>query len=107
MSLEDGAATLAAFTAACVGRGLDLLPRRPARLVVCGGGRKNPAIMAALEHRAGVAAVPAETLGWRGDAIEAECFALLAVRVLRGRPISYPTTTGVPAPMTGGRVSTP
>ncbi|TNB46692.1 anhydro-N-acetylmuramic acid kinase [Martelella lutilitoris] len=99
-----GAATLTAFTAAAVGKALDRLPVRPSRLVVCGGGRRNPAIMAMLETRAGVEAVPAEAVGWRGDAIEAECFAFLAVRALRGLPFSYPTTTGVPEPMTGGRI---
>jgi anhydro-N-acetylmuramic acid kinase len=104
LSPADGAATLAAFTAAAVGRGLDLLPRRPSRLIVCGGGRHNPTIMAMLEARAGVEPVPAEAVGWRGDAIEAECFAFLAVRVLAGLPISFPTTTGVPEPMTGGQV---
>ncbi len=105
LGLEDGAATLTAFTAAAVGRGLDLLPRRPDRLIVCGGGRKNPALMAALRSRAGAEPVTAELVGWRGDAIEAECFALLAVRTLRGLPISYPTTTGVPSAMTGGRIA--
>lgn len=98
----DGAATLTAFTTGAVGRALDLLPRRPERLVVCGGGRHNPAIMAMLGTRAGVEAVPAEAVGWRGDAIEAECFAFLAVRVLRGMPISFPTTTGAPHPLQGG-----
>jgi anhydro-N-acetylmuramic acid kinase len=102
LGIEDGAATLTAFTATAVGRALDLLPRRPERIVVCGGGRHNPAIMAMLGTRARVDAVPAETVGWRGDAIEAECFAFLAVRVMRGMPISFPTTTGAPHPMTGG-----
>jgi len=88
-----------------VGRGLDLLPSRPKRLVVCGGGRHNPVIMSMLGTYAGVEAVPAETVGWRGDAIEAELFAFLAVRTLRGLPISFPSTTGVPQPMTGGRVA--
>jgi anhydro-N-acetylmuramic acid kinase len=102
LGMEDGAATLTAFTASAVGKALDLLPRRPERIVVCGGGRHNPAIMAMLRTRARVDAVPAETVGWRGDAIEAECFAFLAVRVMRGMPISFPTTTGAPHPMTGG-----
>ena len=105
LGLADGAATLTAFSAGAVGRALDLLPERPTRLVVCGGGRRNPALMAALRRRAGIEAVPAEEAGWRGDAIEAECFAFLAVRAVRGLPISFPTTTGVPAPMTGGRLS--
>lgn len=102
LDAEDGAATLTAFTAAAVGKALDLLPTRPEKLIVCGGGRHNPAIMAMLGTRAGVEAVPAEAVGWRGDAVEAECFAFLAMRVLRNLPISFPTTTGAPHPMTGG-----
>jgi anhydro-N-acetylmuramic acid kinase len=105
LGAADGAALLTAFTAAAVGKALDLLPRRPQRLVVCGGGRRNPAIMAALALRAGVEVLPAEAMGWSGDAVEAECFAFLAVRVLRGLPISFPTTTGAPVPMTGGRIA--
>ena len=101
----DGAATLTAFTTSAVGKALDLLPQRPKKLVVCGGGRHNPAIMQMLNTRAHVEAVPAEDVGWRGDAIEAECFAFLAVRVLRGLPISFPTTTGAPQPLTGGRLA--
>lgn len=105
LELKDGAATLTAFTASAVGKALDLLPHRPKRLAVSGGGRHNPAMMKMLTERAQVEAVQAETFGWRGDAVEAECFAFLAVRVLRGLPISYPGTTGVPTPMTGGRIA--
>lgn len=103
--LADGAALLTAFVAAAVGQGLDLLPRRPTRLIVCGGGRRNPALMAALGARADVEAIPAEAVGWRGDAVEAECFAYLALRVQRGLPISFPGTTGAPRPLTGGRMA--
>lgn len=102
LSIEDGAATLTAFTTSAVGKALDLLPRRPKKLIVCGGGRHNPAIMAMLSQRAGVDVAPAESVGWRGDAIEAECFAFLAVRVMQNLPISFPTTTGAPHPLTGG-----
>lgn len=103
---EDGAALLTAFTTSAVGKALDLLPHRPDRLIVCGGGRRNPAIMAMLPERTGAEILPAEAVGWRGDAIEAECFALLAVRVLRGLPISFPGTTGAPYPLTGGQLAT-
>jgi anhydro-N-acetylmuramic acid kinase len=105
LSLEDGAATLTAFTASAVGKGLDLLPQRPKKIIVCGGGRRNPVIMEMLNRRARVEAVPAELVGWRGDAIEAELFAFLAVRRLRDLPISFPTTTGVPVPMNGARLA--
>lgn len=103
----DGAATLSAFTASAVGKALDLLPKRPKRLIVSGGGRRNPTIMSMIEERAKVQAVSADGFGWRGDAVEAECFAFLAVRRLRGLPISFPTTTGVPKEQTGGKLANP
>jgi anhydro-N-acetylmuramic acid kinase len=105
LSLADGAATLTAFTAGTVGRALDMLPTRPDRLIICGGGRKNPTLMAEIARRADVKALAAEAVGLRGDAIEAECFAYLAVRKIRGLPISFPETTGVPSAMPGGRVA--
>jgi anhydro-N-acetylmuramic acid kinase len=105
LSPADGAATLSAFTASAVGKALDLLPHRPKRLIVAGGGRHNPTIMKMLHERAAVTPVSADAFGWRGDAVEAECFAFLAVRALRGLPISFPTTTGVQQPMTGGRLA--
>lgn len=105
LGTEDGAALLTAFSASCVGKALDLLPQRPRTLFVSGGGRHNPTFMAMLQERANVQAVSADTIGWRGDAVEAECFAFLAVRALRGLPISFPSTTGVPQPMTGGRIA--
>ena len=107
LTAQDGAATLTALIGAAVGRALEHLPRRPARLIVCGGGRKNPMILDAVRQRAHVEPVPAEAVGWRGDAIEAECFAYLAMRTLRGLPISFPLTTGVAAPLTGGRIAEP
>jgi anhydro-N-acetylmuramic acid kinase len=105
LGVEDGAATLTAFTAGAVARGLDILPVRPRRLVACGGGRRNPSLMAALVRHTGCEVVPAEAVGWRGDAIEAECFAYLAMRSLAGLPLSYPTTTGTRTPLTGGRLA--
>ncbi|MGO4706427.1 anhydro-N-acetylmuramic acid kinase [Microvirga sp. 2MCAF38] len=106
LSLEDGAATLTAFTAGAVGKALDLLPQRPEHLILCGGGRRNPTLVDAIRTRARIEPVMAEAVGWRGDAVEAECFAFLAIRALRGLPISFPLTTGVKQPITGGRIAT-
>jgi len=105
LKLEDGAALLTAFSAAAVGKALELLPTRPETLVLCGGGRHNPSLVKAIEKYAKVATVDADTIGLRGDAIEAECFAYLAVRVLRDLPLSFPDTTGVKAPCCGGRIA--
>ena len=105
LSAADGAATLAAFTARAVAA--TPLPGRPERLLVTGGGRRNPAIMAALAAAFGCIVVPVEDFGWDGDALEAQCFGFLAVRVVAGKPLSFPGTTGVRSPMPGGRIASP
>ena len=102
LSLEDGAATLTAFSARAVAAGIGLLPERPDRVVACGGGRHNPALMMALEEALEMPVVKAEDMGWRGDSIEAEAFAFLAARHVQGLPLSYPGTTGVDEPALGG-----
>ena len=107
LKLEDAAATLVAFTAEALKLGFDMMGGAPSELVVCGGGRHNPEIMKAFAERLSVPVKTAEDHGWRGDAIEAEAFAYLAARTARGLPISFPKTTGVPAPMTGGRIARP
>jgi anhydro-N-acetylmuramic acid kinase len=106
LSPNDGAATLTAFTARAIAKSRDHLPHAPQMWVVCGGGRLNPVLMREIRQALGdTTVITAEDAGWRGDFIEAEAFAYLAVRSLRGLPISFPTTTGVPRPMTGGTLS--
>ena len=107
LSLEDGAATLTAFSAAAVARGIDHLAERPLRLYVAGGGRHNATLMRMLAARTGTTVHSVDDLGWDGDALEAQGFAYMAVRHLKGLPISFPGTTGAPAPMTGGVLFTP
>lgn len=107
LSFEDGAATLTAFSARSVAAGIAALSEAPRRLVACGGGRKNPALMAALREALSCPLLSAEDAGWNGDAIEAQAFAFLAVRSRRQLPISWPTTTGVPQPMSGGLLRYP
>jgi len=107
MSAEDGAATLTAFTAACVARALRHCPEKPQRLFVTGGGRHNATMMKMLAERTGIAVASVDTIGWQGDALEAQAFAYLAVRCARGLPITFPGTTGVAAPQTGGRIAQP
>lgn len=102
LSAADGAATLTAFTAACVRASAAHLPDEPGEWIVAGGGRRNPAMMKALADALDADVCSAESAGWRGDVLEAECFAYLAVRSLRKLPISYPKTTRVPRPLRGG-----
>ena len=107
LSLEDAAATLTAFTAASVGRLMPLLPQAPKSLIVCGGGASNPILVRELVQRLPCKVTTADVCGWSADAMEAQAFAYLAVRSKRGLPYTYPTTTGVAAPMTGGVLAEP
>jgi len=102
LEVPDGAATLAAFTAAAIAA--VPWPAAPRRVLVCGGGRKNLNMLDRLRKLFACPVDPVEAVGWDGDALEAQCFGFLAVRSLRGLPLSLPTTTGVPRPMPGGRV---
>ena len=99
---EDAAATLTAFTAQSIAKAREHLPAEPRLWVVCGGGRKNKTLMGMLAGCVENAVVPAEAAGLDGDAIEAEAWAYLAVRSLKGLPITFPGTTGVCEPLTGG-----
>jgi anhydro-N-acetylmuramic acid kinase len=104
LAAADGAATLTAMTAAAVAAARVHFPQSAREFLVTGGGRHNPAMMAALAERLQVPVRPVEAVGWDGDALEAQAFAYLAIRSLRGLPLSLPTTTGVSRPTPGGRL---
>lgn len=104
LSMEDGAATLTAFTAEAIIKGADLFPARARQFLVTGGGRHNRYLMDLLRARLNVPVMAVEHAGWNGDALEAEGFAYLAVRSLLGEALSLPRTTGVPQPQRGGRL---
>jgi anhydro-N-acetylmuramic acid kinase len=107
-SLADGAATLAALTAAAVARVVAYLPGAPKSWIVAGGGARNATLMAMLADQFAPATVEtADQVGWSSDGLEAQAFAYLAVRSLKGLPITFPSTTGVARPMTGGVLARP
>jgi anhydro-N-acetylmuramic acid kinase len=108
MAPADGAATLTAFTAEAIARIVPLLPKEPRSWIIAGGGARNLTMLRMLRDRLEPATVEAaDALGWSGDAIEAQAFGFLAARGLKGLPLSYPATTGVPIPMTGGVIARP
>ncbi len=107
LSPADGAATLVAFAAGAVAAGLPHLPAPPREWLVTGGGRRNPAMMAALAAALPGSVRPVEAVGWDGDALEALAFGVLAARVARGLPLTLPGTTGAPHPLPGGRIQPP
>ena len=87
---------------------MPLLPRAPKTWIVAGGGARNPTLMRMLAERLAPARVEtADAAGWSVDSLEAQAFAYLAVRSLRGLPITFPGTTGVPRPLTGGVLARP
>jgi anhydro-N-acetylmuramic acid kinase len=106
-SVEDGAATLAAFTARAVARAVDFMPEAPTRWIVAGGGARNRELLRLLGERLTAPLVTADTIGWSAEFLEAQAFAYLAVRSLKGLPLTFPGTTGVPAPTTGGVLARP
>ena len=107
-SVEDGAATLTALTAASVARIVPLLPRAPKTWIVAGGGARNPTLLRMLAERVAPARVEtAHDAGWSINSLEAQAFAYLAVRSLHGLPITFPGTTGVPRPLCGGVLARP
>src|SRR6516162_11838709 len=104
LSFEDGAATLTEMTAAAAAAAIRHFPSPARKWLICGGGRRNPMLMEALDRRIGGVVFPVEAVGWDGDALEAQAFAYLAVRSVRGLPLSLPSTTGVSALISGGRL---
>jgi anhydro-N-acetylmuramic acid kinase len=107
LSLEDAAATATAVVAASIAKAIALLPKKPAMLIVAGGGARNATLLRMLRERAHVPVKTANEIGWTGDALEAQAFAFLAISTLRGLPLTFPTTTGVPRPQTGGVIARP
>lgn len=105
LSLEDGCATLTKLIGENISKAIKLLPKKPERIIASGGGRKNLSIMKAINESTNIKCESIEKYGLRGDAIEAEAFAFLAVRSLKKLPLSFPTTTGVKKPLTGGKIN--
>lgn len=101
----DAAATMTAMSAAAVMQAMEHCPTVPERLLVTGGGRHNPVMMAMLRAGLDCDVLPVEDVGLNGDMLEAQAFGYLAVRVLRGLPTSGPSTTGVRAAVGGGKIS--
>lgn len=107
LSPEDGAATLIAMTIEAIADAARWLPQPPSSWSITGGGRHNKALMRGLAQRMESPVYPIEDLGWNGDMIEAEAFAYLAMRSLWQQPITFPGTTGVTEPLSGGRLFLP
>ncbi|WP_374764001.1 anhydro-N-acetylmuramic acid kinase [Yunchengibacter salinarum] len=107
LGAADGASTLTDFVVEGIVAAQEHFPAPVDEWYICGGGRHNTTLMKRLRRRLPVMVEPVEALGWRGDALEAEAFAFLAVRRLRGLPLTYPGTTGCARPVVGGVLHLP
>lgn len=110
LELSDGARTLARVSAEAIFASVAHLPEPPGLWIICGGGRKNQTIMAdltALAAASGARVLAAEECGLNGGSMEAEAWAYLAVRSLKGLPLTFPETTGVKLAITGGILARP
>lgn len=104
LPFADGVATLTALTAASFEKALGQLPEKPSFCLIAGGGAHNGILLKMMTDRLHVPITKVSDQGWDGDALEAQAFAFLAVRSLKNLPLSFPGTTGVPYPLSGGRL---
>ena len=105
--LDDLLATLTRFTAEAIARSYrEHLPRQPDEIYICGGGARNPTLMANL--REAIAPIPvADTsaIGLDPDAKEAIAFGVLANETLFGHPGNVPRATGATGPRVLGKIT--
>jgi len=103
LSLEDGAATLTYHTANILiafFKANEKL-RIKEKIILCGGGRKNKFLVDIIkDYNKDIKLI--DDYGIDGDFVESQAFAYLAIRSYIKLPISFPSTTGVKKPSTGG-----
>ena len=107
LSLKNGAATLTEFTAMTLRWGLVTtighLIKSNHKFILCGGGRKNVFLLQRInKYLPGLEVI--DDFDINGDFIESPAFAYLAIRSYLKLPISFPETTGVKKPCTGGKI---
>ena len=106
LSVEDILATMTAYTARSIADSYArFLPEMPGEALMCGGGAKNPALMAELKRLLSCPIYTTDEAGMPSQAKEAIAFALLAYETLHHRPGSLPSTTGASHPVILGSVT--
>ncbi len=107
LSLENGASTITDFTAKLIADGMNYVHNKDqnfdCKWLVCGGGRKNKYLLEEIKNNFKKLNIDLiDKYEVDGDFIESQAFAFLAIRSLRGMPISFPTTTRCEKSITGG-----
>ena len=101
LSPEDGAATLIEYTSFIISKFINAIPNEQ-KIIVCGGGRKNKFLVKRISKKTKYQLRSIDNYGINGDFVESQAFAYLAIRSQLKLPISFPKTTGVKKPCTGG-----
>jgi anhydro-N-acetylmuramic acid kinase len=102
LSLEDSVSTLSELTALTIVNSLSFFSVKPKKIILCGGGRKNKYIFERIKQLSNIPTNNIDEYNINGDFIESQAFAYLAIRSFLKKHISFPETTGVSRPSTGG-----
>ena len=104
LSLKDSVATLSELTSLTIVNALSFFNSKPVEIILCGGGRKNKYIFERIQKLSKITISNIDNHKINGDFIESQAFAYLAIRSFLKKPISFPETTGVVKPITGGNI---
>mgnify|MGYP006153038667 FL=1 len=104
ISLENSITTLSELTSCTIVDSFNFFSRKPKKIILCGGGRKNKYICDRIKKISNIPTYNIDEYKMNGDFIESQAFAYLAIRSFLKKPISFPKTTGVSIPMTGGKL---
>ena len=104
ISLQNSITTLSELTSVTIVNSLNFFLHRPQKIILCGGGRKNRYIYEQIAKKSNISTTSIDHYKLNGDFIESQAFAYLAIRSFLKKPISFPKTTGVSKPMTGGKL---
>ena len=103
-SINDVMATLAAFTVETIATSIELLPEKVKNIIITGGGYRNTHLMNNLRDRLKIKFLNEMQLGINFDYIESELIAYLSARSIYNLPFTFPSTTGISKPSSGGEL---
>jgi anhydro-N-acetylmuramic acid kinase len=104
ISVENSITTLSELTSLTIVNSLNFFSNKPKEIILCGGGRKNRYIYEQIKQKSKIATFCIDEYKMNGDFIESQAFAYLSIRSFLKKSISFPKTTGVLEPITGGRL---
>jgi anhydro-N-acetylmuramic acid kinase len=104
---NDKVASFSYLTARAIVNAVESFEVKPHKIVLTGGGNKNTYIVDKIREISRMSVFIMEDFGFSSQYVEAEAFAYLAIRSLRRLPITFPKTTGINIPMSGGKIYKP